>query len=224
MPIWQSVTGSTKCRLPTLPGHAGSQNSWPALGGTLHRACPGGVRHAAWVAACVALVLPLGCATTASLGRDMTAQPVAVAAPAAIAAAPAAAADPAPGTAPTPEPTIEDAQAMLAVARMAGTLQVPFADQIVDQLVRWQTDLRDRLHVVEVHLEAFAEQTGIIVPDLTVLSIEPVARTESSGFGWRDDPIRHTRSFHAGTDFRGQPGTPVMAAGDGVVKFCGRMG
>jgi murein DD-endopeptidase MepM/ murein hydrolase activator NlpD len=113
---------------------------------------------------------------------------------------------------------------MLAVARMAGTLQVPFADQIIDQLVRWQHDLRDRLHGLEAGLTAFAEEAGIVVPDLTVLSTEPVARTESSGFGWRDDPIRHTRSFHAGTDFRGEPGTPVMAAGDGVVKFCGRMG
>ncbi|HEX3762420.1 MAG TPA: M23 family metallopeptidase [Kofleriaceae bacterium] len=143
----------------------------------------------------------------------MAAQPVVVAAPA-----------PAPAPAPGPGSAIEDAQAMLAVARMAGTLQVPFADQVIDQLVRWQHDLRDRLHVIQAGLVAFADETGIIIPDLTVLSTEPVARTESSGFGWRDDPIRHTRSFHAGTDFRGEPGTPVMAAGDGVVKFCGRMG
>jgi len=131
---------------------------------------------------------------------------------------------PAPAPAEPPAPAIEDAQAMLAVARMAGTLRLPFADQVVDQLVRWEHDLRDRLHVLQASLVAFADDTGIIIPDLTVLSTEPVARTESSGFGWRDDPIRHTRSFHAGTDFRGDPGTPVMAAGDGVVKFCGRMG
>jgi murein DD-endopeptidase MepM/ murein hydrolase activator NlpD len=116
---------------------------------------------------------------------------------------------------------------MLAVARMAGTLQAPFADRVIDQLVRWQHDLRDqlrgRLRGLGAGLAALAD-TGIALPDLTVLSTQPVERTESSGFGWRDDPIRHTRSFHAGTDFRGQPGTPVMAAGDGVVKFCGRMG
>jgi murein DD-endopeptidase MepM/ murein hydrolase activator NlpD len=76
-------------------------------------------------------------------------------------------------------------------------------------------------------VEGFAQtvdQLGIGSPDLTVLVIDPVAHTESSGFGWRDDPIRHTRAFHAGTDFRGKPGTPVVAAGDGVVAFCGRMG
>lgn len=113
---------------------------------------------------------------------------------------------------------------MLAVARMADALRAPLADRVIDELVRWQRDLRDRLHGLEAGLVAFAEETHIVVPDLTVLSTEPVARTESSGFGWRDDPIRHTRAFHAGTDFRGDPGTPVMAAGDGVVKFCGRMG
>ena len=112
---------------------------------------------------------------------------------------------------------------MLAVARMAGTLQAPLAGGVIDQLVRWQHDLRDQLRGLGAGLAALAD-AGMALPDLTVLSTQPVERTESSGFGWRDDPIRHTRSFHAGTDFRGQPGAPVMAAGDGVVTFCGRMG
>jgi murein DD-endopeptidase MepM/ murein hydrolase activator NlpD len=124
----------------------------------------------------------------------------------------------------------EDVQAMVVLARMgsagggAGTEFASLTGRVIDQLVRWQRDLRDRLHDIQTGLSAFADQSGMVMPDLTVLSIEPVARTESSGFGWRDDPIRHTRSFHSGTDFRGDPGTPVMAAGDGVVKFCGRLG
>src|SRR5262249_29091673 len=80
------------------------------------------------------------------------------------------------------------------------------------------------LHGLQDRFAALAEAAGLVVPDLTVLSIEPVAHSESSGFGWRDDPIRHTRRFHSGTDFRGEPGTPVLAAGDGVVAFCGRLG
>jgi murein DD-endopeptidase MepM/ murein hydrolase activator NlpD len=71
---------------------------------------------------------------------------------------------------------------------------------------------------------AMVDQLGTATPDLTVLSTDPVAHSESSGFGWRDDPIRHTRRFHSGTDFRGKPGTPVVAAGDGIVAFCGRLG
>jgi murein DD-endopeptidase MepM/ murein hydrolase activator NlpD len=45
---------------------------------------------------------------------------------------------------------------------------------------------------------------------------------QSSGFGWRDDPIhKRRRQFHSGADFRSQPGTPVLAAGNGVVVFTG---
>jgi murein DD-endopeptidase MepM/ murein hydrolase activator NlpD len=201
MPFWQSATGVDKTGLPTLPGHAGSQNSRPALG-TVHRAC---LLAATCAAAGAILALPLESALAAPAGQA------------------AAAVDASAAVSPAPGPAIQDTQAMLAVARMAGTLQTPFAGAVIDQLVRWQHDLRDRLRGIGAGLAAFAD-TSLALPDLTVLSTQPVERTESSGFGWRDDPIRHTRSFHAGTDFRSHPGTPVMAAGDGVVTFCGRMG
>jgi murein DD-endopeptidase MepM/ murein hydrolase activator NlpD len=61
-------------------------------------------------------------------------------------------------------------------------------------------------------------------PDLTVLTTEPVERTESSGYGWREDPIRKTERVHHGADYRSDQGTPVLAAGDGVVVFAGRRG
>jgi murein DD-endopeptidase MepM/ murein hydrolase activator NlpD len=62
------------------------------------------------------------------------------------------------------------------------------------------------------------------VADVTQLTTQPVADVKSSGFGWRDDPIRHRPRFHGGTDFKADPGTPVLAAGDGVVIFAGRLG
>ncbi len=128
-------------------------------------------------------------------------------------------------TVPAPaEVRLPDAPAMLKLARLAGVLDVPFAPAFVDRLVRSQLEMRDAFHGFEGWFVALVDRAGIVIPDLTVLSIEPVTHTESSGFGWRDDPIRHTRRFHSGTDFRGQPGTPVMAAGDGVVAFCGRLG
>jgi len=59
-------------------------------------------------------------------------------------------------------------------------------------------------------------------PDLTALTAFPVPDHTSSGFGWRDDPIRHHRQFHAGTDIRAARGTRVYVAGDGHVIFAGR--
>lgn len=61
-------------------------------------------------------------------------------------------------------------------------------------------------------------------PDLTVLTSSPLAGLQSSGFGWRDDPKTSRRRFHRGTDFRAEYGTPVHAAGDGVVTFAGWQG
>jgi murein DD-endopeptidase MepM/ murein hydrolase activator NlpD len=60
--------------------------------------------------------------------------------------------------------------------------------------------------------------------DLTKLAASPVPGAESSGFGWRDDPINNRRKFHKGTDFRAPKGTSVFAAGTGLVTYAGRMG
>jgi len=145
-----------------------------------------------------------------------TARPVTPAAVSTV-AAPAVAA-------PTAAPAIPDDDSLLGIARIASAFDLRFAPAFVDRVVRWQLEARDALHRLQDQFDALAHATGIVVPDLTVLAIEPVAHTESSGFGWRDDPIRHNRSFHSGTDFRGKPGTPVVAAGDGIVIFCGRRG
>lgn len=81
---------------------------------------------------------------------------------------------------------------------------------------------------VEAKLAAIADRVAVRAPDVRVLTTEPVAaenmKGASSGFGWRDDPIRHVRKFHGGDDYRGDRGVPVMAAGDGVIAFCGRRG
>lgn len=60
------------------------------------------------------------------------------------------------------------------------------------------------------------------IADLRVLSASPVPGVESSGFGWRTDPIHRRDRFHRGTDYRADRGTPVFAAGTGVVTFSGR--
>lgn len=163
-----------------------------------------------------AVVLPTACGTALPAGPAIAP----VAPPPAPQVALAASTAPVASTAPTGE----GGQALDALARIADVLDFSFADRAALQLVRWHHDLRDRLHRIEEGLVALVQRSRRVLPDVTVLTFEPVAHTESSGFGWRDDPIRHTRGFHSGTDFRGQPGTPVVAAGDGVVAYCGRLG
>ena len=44
----------------------------------------------------------------------------------------------------------------------------------------------------------------------------------TSGFGYRRDPINGGRRLHAGVDFAGSRGTHIVAGGDGTVVFAGR--
>jgi murein DD-endopeptidase MepM/ murein hydrolase activator NlpD len=46
----------------------------------------------------------------------------------------------------------------------------------------------------------------------------------TSPYGWRVDPILHTRSLHTGIDFGAPYGTPIHAAADGVVVAAGPEG
>lgn len=46
----------------------------------------------------------------------------------------------------------------------------------------------------------------------------------SSGFGYRSDPLTGAGAMHAGLDFKGPIGTPILAAADGKVTFAGQHG
>jgi murein DD-endopeptidase MepM/ murein hydrolase activator NlpD len=87
-------------------------------------------------------------------------------------------------------------------------------------MIRMRIDVRDAMHTAEGMLLAWTGARPAI--DLTPLTSSPVPEVSSSGFGWRSDPINRRRKFHMGTDFRADRGTPVLAAGDGVVVLAGR--
>lgn len=56
-------------------------------------------------------------------------------------------------------------------------------------------------------------------------AIQPVLNKNltrmASGYGWRIDPIYHSRRFHAGMDFTAPIGTNIFATGNGVVASAG---
>ncbi|MFS0575463.1 peptidoglycan DD-metalloendopeptidase family protein [Sporosarcina sp. 179-K 3D1 HS] len=53
---------------------------------------------------------------------------------------------------------------------------------------------------------------------------KPASGRFTSGFGYRIHPISGTKRQHRGADIANSIGTPVVAAGDGVVSYAGTMG
>ncbi|WP_298510216.1 peptidoglycan DD-metalloendopeptidase family protein [uncultured Kordia sp.] len=54
------------------------------------------------------------------------------------------------------------------------------------------------------------------IPAIQPVNNEDLTRM-ASGYGWRNDPFTKARKMHWGMDFTAPRGTPVYAAGDGVV-------
>lgn len=54
------------------------------------------------------------------------------------------------------------------------------------------------------------------------LTVEPVTGAETSSYGYRRDPFTNRLKMHKGVDYRAPRGTPVVAAGPGVVRFARR--
>jgi murein DD-endopeptidase MepM/ murein hydrolase activator NlpD len=54
------------------------------------------------------------------------------------------------------------------------------------------------------------------------ITIEPVTGAETSSYGYRRDPFTRRRKLHKGVDYRAPRGTPVVAAGPGVVRVARR--
>jgi murein DD-endopeptidase MepM/ murein hydrolase activator NlpD len=70
------------------------------------------------------------------------------------------------------------------------------------------------------NLDEFTSQMDDYLRDFPTLM--PVVGGEiTSNFGYRTDPINGSRAFHEGVDIPAPPGTPIHAAGGGVVTYEG---
>ncbi|MDD5330058.1 MAG: M23 family metallopeptidase [Sulfuricella sp.] len=87
-------------------------------------------------------------------------------------------------------------------------------NQQIDALMRKLEDRSDQLALLE-SMQVQRDARKVALP-----SARPVnAGWYSSNFGWRIDPFTGQKAFHEGVDFMADPGTPIYAAGGGIVVY-----
>jgi murein DD-endopeptidase MepM/ murein hydrolase activator NlpD len=94
-------------------------------------------------------------------------------------------------------------------------------------------ELQDSMKHLSQQLGSREEQLSVLesfimnhhITDAGFISGSPVKQERvwvSSGFGGRVDPFNGRAKMHKGVDFRGKPGTPILATGQGVISWAGR--
>lgn len=87
--------------------------------------------------------------------------------------------------------------------------------------------LQQQIQAAEAQLTAYQDQFTLAEATLMLPGpgnlpvLRPVAATlmQSSSFGARIDPLTGRQAFHEGIDFLGDAGSPIKAAGNGIVTF-----
>ncbi|MGE6106903.1 M23 family metallopeptidase [Aeromonas sobria] len=95
-------------------------------------------------------------------------------------------------------------------------------DELQSSMAHLSKQLSSREEQLSV-LESFVLNHHIT--DAGFISGSPVQQERvwiSSGFGGRVDPFNGRAKMHKGVDFRGKPGTPILATGKGIVSWAGR--
>jgi len=101
--------------------------------------------------------------------------------------------------------------------QIAGAAQVTYSAEAVEVAAALEQE-NERVRAL---LQSVGDDTA---PMGTGQLLRPVGGSITSGFGYRSDPISGRSAFHAGIDFGASCGTPVKAAGNGVVVSAGWQG
>ena len=94
-------------------------------------------------------------------------------------------------------------------------------------------ELQDSMEHLSRQLSSREEQLSVLesfimnhhITDAGFIPGSPVKQERvwiSSGFGGRVDPFNGRAKMHKGVDFRGKPGTPILATGKGIISWAGR--
>lgn len=107
-----------------------------------------------------------------------------------------------------------DEIAQMTNSQLAGDLVLK-VDQLEKELyvqAKSFEELTELAKTQEVRMENIPAIQPVLNKDLTRVA---------SGYGWRIDPVYHTKRFHHGMDFTAPTGTEVYATGNGTISFVG---
>ncbi|MDR3653881.1 MAG: M23 family metallopeptidase [Paludibacter sp.] len=98
--------------------------------------------------------------------------------------------------------------------------------EIVVSTTKKLNELKKELYIQSKsydELVLLAKNNETMLADLP--AIQPISNKNlmrmASGYGWRIDPIYHTRRFHAGMDFAAPIGTDIFATANGTIQSAG---
>lgn len=127
-----------------------------------------------------------------------------------------------------------EAEPIPTASRLRGSMDAYYYDslatrtgsQLVADMARKADQLEKSLYIQTKSYDeilGLAKETEVKMQNLP--AIQPVLNKDltrvASGYGWRVDPIYHTKRFHEGMDFTANTGTDVYATGNGTVSFSG---
>ena len=111
--------------------------------------------------------------------------------------------------------------AQQASARDAAASAEQAANSAKDYAVALHEQADDALPAESDRIAALAQAAADSAPMGNGTFIRPVPGPITSGFGYRTDPVTGATAFHSGIDFGAPCGTPIKAAGTGVILSAG---